>query len=311
MRAVIESKPLVSAVIPAYQAAAYVRDAVESVLQQTYRPLECIVVDDGSTDATPQVADDFGDEVRLVRQENRGVSAARNRGVREARGEFLAFLDADDCWLPARIEQQMEVFERRPKLEAVVCATQVVDAGLKPHGTIRQDPAIRVEDLLLCRASVVSASSNLLVRRGALEAIGGWDEALSTSADWAMTFRLLQRGRLATIAEPLVQYRRHRGNMSLSVAAFERDMLAAFEGVLDGPNAERSLARLRRRAYANLHRMIAGSYFVDRQWGEFARNAARSIAFHPSTLPYFLGMPLRRFRRRTTQSGPQLTSPHA
>ena len=306
-----DASPLVSAVIPAYNAAAYVREAIKSVLRQSYAPIECLVVDDGSTDETAAIVAAYGDRVRVLPQENRGVSVARNRGAREAAGDLLAFLDADDRWLPERMERQMQVLQDRPEIEAVVCATEVVDRELEPVGVVRQDPSIDLHDLLLCRASVVSVSSNLLVRREAFEAVGGFDERLSTSADWAMTFRLLQRGRLASLEDTLVQYRVHGSNMSRTVEVFERDMLRAFDGLLGDPAAEPELRPLRRRAYANLHRMIAGSYFVERRFVPFARHAVRSVWLHPSTLPYFLAMPVRRLRRRLRREKRTLSSPLA
>jgi hypothetical protein len=224
---------------------------------------------------------------------------------------LLAFLDADDRWLPGRIEQGILALEQRPEAEAVVCATSVVDGGLQPLGVIRQDPDLNSRDMLLCRASVVSASSNLLVRRTTFTELGGFDEGLSTSADWALTFRLVERGRLLALPDPLVEYRRHDTNMSHDVERFESDMLAAFGAVFNDPAAAPSLRRLRRRAYANLHRMIAGSYFVDGELLAFARHAALSLREHPSTAPYFVRMPLRRLRRALTGSRDPLTNPHA
>lgn len=292
----------VGAIIPAYNAEAYIRDAITSVLEQSHPDVECVVVDDGSTDGTSAAAAEFGERVRVVRQENRGVSAARNRGAQEARSELLAFLDADDRWLPSRVERGVAFLERH-RVDAVVCATQVVDRSLRPLHVIRPDPEVTTRDMLLCRASVVSVSSNLLVTRDRYEAVGGFDERLSTSADWAMTFRLLERGPIGVVAEALVEYRLHDANMSSSVEAFEHDMLSAFDQVLCGPGADPKLTPLRRRAYANLHRTIAGSYFVDGRRGPFLRHAVRSVAGHPSTLPYFLGMPLRRMRALTSPRG--------
>jgi len=306
-----QDQPLVSAVIPAYNAGKYLSDAIESVLAQTHPGVECIVVDDGSTDSTSAVAERYGDRVRLVRQANAGVSAARNRGASEGRGELLAFLDADDRWLPERVERQVEAFRSRPGVEAVVCATRVVNAELEPLGVLEQDPTVTPDDLLLCRAQVVSASSNLLIRRTAFEGFGGFDERLSTSADWALMFRLVAAGTLAVLSDPLVEYRVHGTNMSSNVARFEGDMLAAFDDIFDDPDTPSGLRGLRRRAYANLHRMIAGSYFVQRRYRSFGREAVRSIAAHPSTLSYFVALPLRRMRRLHSQETDPFTTLHA
>lgn len=291
-------RPLVSAIIPAHNAERFLAAAIDSVLAQTYEPIECIVVDDGSTDGTPAVARSYGDRIRLVRQEQHGVSAARNRGAAEARGHLLAFLDADDRWLPDRVERQAPELDDTTTLEAVVCATRVVDASLNPVGVIRQDPHVTVRDLLLCRAKVVSVSSNLLVRRETYEEVGGFSERLSTSADWALMYRLVERGRLAAIPECLVEYRLHDQNMSSNVERFDRDMFRAFGEVFDGASQAAPVASLKRRAYANLHRMVAGSYFVDHRYGPFLRHAWQAVRSDPSVVPYFLAMPARRLRRK-------------
>jgi glycosyltransferase involved in cell wall biosynthesis len=301
----------VSAIIPAYNAQMYLRDAIDSVLSQTCPVLECVVVDDGSSDATADLAEDYGHPVRVVRQANAGVSVARNLGAREAAGEMLAFLDADDRWLPERLERQLEALRVHPNGEAIVCGTRVVDRELRVLGVHAQDPSVTPEDLLLCRARIVSVSSNLLITRGAFEAIGGFDERLSTSADWAFMFHLLERGRLVTLDDPLVDYRLHDSNMSGSVARFEHDMFEAFRGVFSEPHAPADRLRLRRRAYANLRRTIAGSYFVRHQFGQFAVHAARSIGEHPSTLGYFLRLPLRRLGRARAGATDPFTSLHA
>src|SRR5687767_7087291 len=102
-----DAPPLVSAIVPAFNAQAHIGEAVESILAQTYQSVECLVIDDGSTDGTSSVVDGFGSHVRLIQQINAGVAAARNRGVREAKGRFVAFLDADDVWLPDKLARQV------------------------------------------------------------------------------------------------------------------------------------------------------------------------------------------------------------
>ena len=101
----------VSVIIPNYNYARFIGEAIESVLAQTYQPLEIIVVDDASTDDSIKVIESFGDKVKLIRQENGGVGKARNTGARNAGGDFLAFLDADDIWLPEKIEKQIKLFQ--------------------------------------------------------------------------------------------------------------------------------------------------------------------------------------------------------
>jgi glycosyltransferase involved in cell wall biosynthesis len=293
----IPLESVVSAIIPAHNADRYLADAIDSALAQTYPGIECIVVDDGSTDRTSIIASAYGERIRVIRQEQHGVSAARNRGAAEARGGLLAFLDADDRWLPERIERQVRELNTGDGTEAAVCATRVVDASLNTLGVIRQNPRVTVRDLLLCRANLVSVSSNLLVTRRAFDEIGGFDERLSTSADWKFMYQLVTRGRLAVLPDSLVEYRLHDTNMSSNVERFGSDMFRAFGQIFDPARRQPGVASLERRAYANLHRMLAGSYFVDGSIGPFLRHAWSAVCTHPSVLTYFLALPARRLRR--------------
>jgi glycosyltransferase involved in cell wall biosynthesis len=292
---------MVSAIIPAFNAETYVADAIESVLGQTYQPIECIVVDDGSTDGTAAAVRAFGARVTLIQQPNAGIAGARNRGAASASGEYLAFLDADDRWLPERVRAGLDALARAPEAGAVVCGTQVVDDSLRAIGTIVQDPGVTVENLLLCQATLVSTSSNLLIRRPCFDSAGGWDSRLPGSEDWAMTYSLVRGRQLVSIPELLVEYRVHGRNMSANAERLQRDMLQAYGQIFRSSEAAQELRPLRRRAYANLHRMIAGAYFVERRPIRFMKHALASMAAHPSTLGYFLRTPLRRRGRAPAQ----------
>ena len=117
-------KPLISGIVPVYNGERYLRETLDSMLAQTYQPLEVIVVDDGSTDGTPKVVAGYGDRVRYIYQENSGPAIARNRGIDAARGEFIAFLDADDLWHPEKLMRQMTRFEARQELELSITYVQ-------------------------------------------------------------------------------------------------------------------------------------------------------------------------------------------
>ena len=271
--------PLVSVVIPAFDAEAFIAEAVESVLAQTYSSVECIVVDDGSSDGTSEAVGRFGTRVRLVQQANEGVSKARNAGASVARGDFLAFLDADDVWLPTRLSRQVAVIGES-SVSVVVCAAKVVDRHLKEQATLRLDPVIPSrETMLLQQGSLVSCSSNMLITRACFDSVQGFDERMSMSADWDLLLRLIERGRLGYIDEPLVLYRRHEGNMSRNVAAMEKDMLLAYEGAFARTP---ELHRIRKKAYARLHRMLAGSYLDYGERRACIRHLGRALAYRPS-----------------------------
>jgi glycosyltransferase involved in cell wall biosynthesis len=274
----------VSAVIPVHNGAAYVAEAIRSALDQTHPPIECLVVDDGSTDATPEVVRQFGDDVVYVRHGRAGVSAARNRGAQLARGGLVAFLDHDDVWLTTKLERQVEALEDQG-VTLALCAMDVVDE----RGTVRHTKRLRPrEDLLTGMlmfdgTETVSCSSTGLVRRSELLRMGGFDADLSVSADWDLLFRTLLAGDVAYIDEALVRYRVHGTNMSRNIAAMERDMTSAFAKAFADPRLPEALRRRRRHAYARLYRMLAGSYAQSGDRRAAIRTLAISLTRDPGT----------------------------
>jgi glycosyltransferase involved in cell wall biosynthesis len=283
---------LVSVVIPAYNAERFVGEAIESVLAQTHPNVECIVVDDGSTDGTAAVARAFGTRVRMVEQANKGVSAARNAGVRAATGSLLAFLDADDRWSPDWLSRMLEALAGA-RADAVSCACRLIDAGGAPIGTLRMHPTPTVESLLTLQGSVAPLGSNMLIERAVLDALGAWDERLLMSQDWELLFRLVASERaLAYLDEPLTDYRRHPGSLSTSVDLLESDMTRAFGIVFAADGL--AWQPLRRRAYGRLHRMLSGSLAeAGRPW-RAGLHAVRSVFYDPLAAPELARSAIRR-----------------
>lgn len=278
-----ETSPAVAAIIPAFNAERYLAEAVDSVLAQTLE-VECIVVDDGSADATAVVAEAYAGRVRVVRQPNRGVSAARNAGARAARAPLLAFLDADDWWLPEKIGRQLEE-HRRTGAPAVLCGLAMTDARGTPTGRVLlppRHPDLLARLLLFDGTELPSCSSTLLVTREAFEELGGFDERLGMSADWSWTVAYLLRfGLPAAVEEPLTRYRLHDANMSRSVDRLEHDMLLAFAKAFADNALPPDLRARHRLARFRLHRMLAGS-FAER--GD-RRGALRHLAAMARTAP--------------------------
>ncbi|MGH9797081.1 MAG: glycosyltransferase family 2 protein [Candidatus Polarisedimenticolia bacterium] len=186
--------PRVSVVIPTYNRAALLCEAVDSALAQTYRDFEILVVDDGSTDATPAVVPGrFGGDprVRYVRQENGGAAAAQNAGVRLARGEFIGLLGDDDLWRPEKLAWQVAALDRRPG--AGLCFSDMVIAGGTDDGRrffeiAGFDGTISVEALV--RRNFIPAAATL-IRRSCLLTAGAFDETLRLAEDWDLWIRLL------------------------------------------------------------------------------------------------------------------------
>lgn len=290
-------QPMVSVIIPNYNYAHYLRQAVESVLAQTYPRVEVVVVDDGSTDNSREVLAEYAANIRCVHQPNRGVAAARNQGARISSGDYLAFLDADDYWLPAKLERQIEMYRQDPELGLTHCGVEEFNERV---GEFRQRTEglagwVARELLLFERPVILGGGSALMVPRRLFDEIGGFDERLSTSADWEFCYRMAMRWRVGFVSAVLVKYRLHGKNMHGDVSAMERDMLLGYEKAFAAPG--NSLASIRRQCYGNLHLMLAGSFFASGRYMKFAEHLWRSLCYAPASSARVMGYPARLLRR--------------
>lgn len=283
----------VSVVIPTHNHARFVTQAIESALAQTVSPYEVIVVDDGSTDDTSAALEEFTGRIRSVRQKNQGVATARNVGAALSSGDMLAFLDADDMWLPAKLERQTARFLSEPDLGLVHCGMEEIDAGGKRMSQLidGMEGSVADELLLFRRPVILGGGSGVMISRKVFEALGGFDPALSTSADWDLYYRIARNHPVGFVAEVLLQYRLHGSNMHSNIHAMERDMLKAYSKAFSEGGAPR---RLRRCAYGKLHSVLAGSFFSAGQYGRFLEHAVKSLFLTPEKIGHFVGYPLRR-----------------
>jgi glycosyltransferase involved in cell wall biosynthesis len=290
--------PLISVIIPNYNYGRYLAQAIDSVLEQTYPHVEVIVVDDGSTDDSLNVLQSYGERIRWTQQRNQGVSAARNRGIAESRGTLVAFLDADDVWLPTKLARQAALFNN-PAVGLVYCGLQYISSEGEPLGVDLSGRRGRVlkEMALLRGAAVLAGGSSALVRRECFDRVGLFDTQLSTSADWDMWRRIACHYEIDAVREPLLLYRQHGSAMHRNVDLFERDVLRAFANMFADPAAA-EVHPLRRRCYGNLYLTLAGSYLHARRWGKCLHYAARGILAYPPALTYLASFPLRRVQRR-------------
>lgn len=293
----------VSVVIPAFNTARFLGDALASVGAQTVPPHQCIVVDDGSSDDTRANAEEHPACTLCLSQPNRGVTAARNAGAARADGELLAFLDADDAWLPHRLETMRERLIST-KADAVLCATMYTDEHLRPKRRVGLEPWLTPDRMLLGDVELVSTSSNLLIRRDAFERLGGFDEGLSNSADWELLFRIVDGVSWEYVPEPLVLYREHSAGMSRNVDRMATDMLRVYEDIFARAEGER--LAIRRHALGTLHRVIAGSYFAAGRPREGVRHAIKSAVLAPSELRYLSSAAVRRLEAIARPSTPEL-----
>jgi glycosyltransferase involved in cell wall biosynthesis len=244
--------PSFSVIIAAYEAAATIGDAVRSALEQVPPPMEIIVGDDESTDDLPAALAPFGDSVRVVRIEHGGEAAAKNAAAAVARGDFLAFLDADDRFLPGRLAAIAALLEREPDLDAVTTDALLVHGDTVIGRCYGPDHPFEADDqrrAILERNFVLGLAA---VRRERFAAVGGFDVTISHTTDWDLWIRLIHTGsRIGFLADALAEYRVHDKSMSANRAAMARGRLetiarAEARGGLDA-DEQTTLERARRR----------------------------------------------------------------
>jgi len=214
-----DTPPKVSVVIPAYNAAWSVGRAIESVLAQGFRDFELIVVDDGSTDSTAAVLSHFGDELRVLSKTNGGLSSARNAGIQASRGSYVAFLDADDWWLPDKLERQVALMRSRPELAFCSTAARIEGPNGESLGEWRcgGDTGAALEAIFAVNAFVAGSGSAVFARRDALDRAGGFDESLHSLEDIDMWMRLAAVGAYACVADPLAVILKRPDRMSANL----------------------------------------------------------------------------------------------
>lgn len=240
------SGPRVSIVMPAYNCAWCIDRALDSVQAQTFADYELIVVDDGSTDDTPARLARRGEALRVIRQANAGMSAARNAGIAAARGEFVAFLDSDDWWRPAKLAQQVALLDAAPDVGFCSHATELQSPdgevlgewGCSPStssaNTDSTDPGELVARILGGHSAVAGGASSVMVRRALLERTGGFDARLRGAEDTDLWVRLAAAGRYACLPGREVVVTRNPGSVS-------RNREAMRQGALDCLDKNRPL----------------------------------------------------------------------
>jgi glycosyltransferase involved in cell wall biosynthesis len=288
---------LVSVVIPAHNAAPYLRRTVESVLAQTHSELEVLVIDDGSEDATSVIAWGLARQdgrIVLRRQEKAGVAAARNHGIREARGDFIATLDADDLWQPTKIEKQLARFGRASSSVGLVyCWSSLIDENDRIVGYVRPFDRRTMEQtegrvmVPLVYKNFVGNGSAPLIRRECFERAGLYDASLlrrgaGGTEDYDMYLRLAERYEFAVVPEFLVGYRQAASTMSTHVQAMKRShelvLTAVFERHRDLPRYVRRWSR------AHCSTVLASKCLQGGSPTQASRWAIHALVLDPTTL---------------------------
>jgi glycosyltransferase involved in cell wall biosynthesis len=275
------SVPVVSVVIPTYNSAAFLREAIQSVLGQTYDDFEIVVVDDGSTDNTESVVHSFGDQVCYMKQQNQGAGAARNHGIKRSRGKYVAFLDADDLWLPGKLGEQIAVLDQDPKLGLVYSDWAVMtEQGEAEPSYLRDQPAAGgyvFNELVQCGFILTSGT---IVRRSCLEDVGFFDETLSIAQDYDLWLRVCYRWKIALVNKPLVIKRNRDGNLSSNLTKTAVERIVLFEKALrEFPDMSRRSRRLVRRQVALNYWDVGYHYFEGMFLKEARKNFMYSLSY--------------------------------
>jgi glycosyltransferase involved in cell wall biosynthesis len=224
--------PLVSVIIPTYNRRRLLEQAIQSVFDQTYPNVELIVVDDGSTDETAIFLDEFKQRLTVLRQSNRGVSAARNRGIRAAGGEYICFLDSDDYWKPPKLELQLDFFKDHPQFE--ICQTEEIwirnGVRINPKKRHRKrEGDIYIPSLELCLIS----PSAVMMRTALFDKVGLFDERLPACEDYDLWLRISHSHPIGLVKTPAIVKRGGHADQLSAMPELDKYRIQAMVKILD------------------------------------------------------------------------------
>ncbi|MDZ8051999.1 MAG: glycosyltransferase [Aulosira sp. ZfuVER01] len=255
--------PTVSVVIPAYNCQKTIKKTIESVLEQTFVDFELIVINDGSQDDTLEIVSNINDSrLKIFSFENAGANISRNRGLNYAVGEFVSFLDADDLWIPEKIESQLQVLSANPQASVAYSWTDCID---EKGQFLRRGTYISATGNVYAQLLVINfleSGSNPLIRKEALIAIGGFDESLPAGQDWDIYLRLAANYHFVPVPSPQILYRISSNSLSTNVVRQEAACLTVIERAYN--QAPKHLQYLKNYSLANiykylLHKALEGS----------------------------------------------------
>ena len=278
--------PKVSVIIPTYNRSHFIKDALESVLAQSYQDFELIIIDDGSTDNTSEILADYSDRLQYIYQKNQGRSVARNLGVKKAKGHYIAFLDSDDLWLSNKLEKQIQFLETNSQISLVHCFTAVVDENRKHcdeltkfHKIHHQRSFKRGYDYEDISLECIMFTSCIIVKRDIFLKLGGFDNNCEPLEDWDLYLRLAFKHKIAVVPEILSLYRHHNsqsGNYSLTKA---RIQVSKKQLKLLKMNTNQLCLKL---AFRNFAIHLGESYFILDKYVEAQRWLRQAIKSDPS-----------------------------
>ena len=274
----------VSVIIPAYNQGCYLGEAIDSVVKQTYPDFEVIVVDDGSTDHTPEVVASYSDErIRYIYQDNRGLSAARNTGIRHSTGIYLSFLDSDDLFLPEKLALLVEELKNKPEIGLVAGQAIPIDEHGNRIGAIFARPFPEDTAQLLLRNPVHVGS--VMLRRHWQEKVGFFDETLRSYEDWDMWLRLGKEGcKMGWVDKPVSLYRFHPAQMTRIGSQMTTANFAVLDKIFSDPKIPESWQELHDEAYCYAYLRAAANAYHSRDCTNAEAFLGKAVALKPELL---------------------------
>ncbi|MDA2936669.1 glycosyltransferase [Acidobacteria bacterium AH-259-A15] len=273
----------VTAIIPAYNAEAFISQTIESVLAQMYQELEIIVVDDGSTDSTRRILQRYGDRIRYVYQKNTGVSTARNTGVSIATGEYIALLDHDDLWLPEKLDKQIRILDADPDVALVYSDCYLVDFNgrllgkmfdsLRPHrGRVLAE--LFLQNFIPC--------PTVIMRKQVLDQVGLFSSDLCIAEEYEVFLKIAELYRIDFVDAPLAKYRVHETRLSRNIERGCKESIVVAEECLKRcPNLRHVLRTKARLKLGNLYYNLGQVCFSKTKTKEARRQFAQSLTSYP------------------------------
>jgi len=275
--------PRVSIVIPVYNGANYMREAIDSALAQTSDDIEVLVINDGSRDngATAEIARSYGDRIRYIEKENGGVSSALNRGIAEMRGRWFCWLSHDDRYLPAKVATELAFLDANPDARIVGCNFEIIDE----HGNVTSEFREHLSIVRTGREVLASwvYGCGLMIDRAALIDAGLFNESNRTTQDLEMWLRLIERNPIHLIPDVLAQFRQHAEAGSQTETRYQRDKDELFARILERYDAAYfDPAATTPRLRADLYWFLATNAMSRQSWGGATLAVARAWREWPS-----------------------------
>jgi len=274
--------PNISVIIHTYNNEKLIAETIESVLRQTYKDYEIIVVDDGSTDNTRTVLQPYMDRMRYHYKENGGIPSAKNAGIRLSEAGFIAFLDHDDLWVPDKLKIQIDYFNKNPQVGLVYSKYITFSNGKELRTNPKKGYSGWVFSKLISRSFI--QTSTVMVKRECLDAVGPFDESFTLSDEYDLFLRIAKRYQCGFVDKELTRYRIHDRNASKDDLRFDMENLKVFKKIYDNSNGlDTKCKKLLRERIAKYNMNVAGRLYAQGRFedsNKYHREALKYLPFY-------------------------------